>query len=403
MLGLRHATAFVVAGLGIAAAGPGIAATITGWNTDNVVVGPTPADGVTGFSEVYDRDPSDPLAVTNGRIAFTPPEAVSPGIQVQPEVYPQGGPSGITLSGCLMTSNPGATCTSDFQSGKRIKQQMTGLGPVDLVFDISGSDAASTYQVFHRLINLTTQDLAGFTIELGFGVGDEFVQAVAGDGLSFSSLFRAQPSGSGAVSTQFPFGLFGDATDNPNFSLDGFFSSERTGYNVTFSDFVLSSNGIFGPYSGLFGNWLSQDAVPAGAFWDNDNDPGTDALVMAWLNEDGKWEIRREVLDVATGLAGTLATPQLVDTFEEVAAFLGVDPAVITEGPIEDLANLNVNFAIELAALLPFGDGFRENFTLRTTVLAALVSPIPLPAGAPLLLGGFGLLLALRRRRHATA
>lgn len=172
---------------------------------------------------------------------------------------------------------------------------------------------------------------------------------------------------------------------------------------MTFGHFVLSSNGIVGPYSGLFGNWLSQESVPAGAFWDNDNDPGTDALVMAWLNEDGKWEIRREVIDLVNGVAGTLATPELVDTFADVAAFLGVDPAVITEGPIEDLANLNVNFAIELAALLPFGDGFRENFTLRTTVLAALVSPVPLPAGAPLLLGGFGMLLALRRRRHATA
>lgn len=179
MLGLRTATAFVVAGLGIAAAGPGIAATITGWNTDNVVVGATPADGITGVIKVYDRAPSDPLAVTNGQIAFTPPEAISPGIKVHPETYTQGGPSGITLSGCLMTSNPGATCTSPFQSGKRIKQQMTGLGPVDLVFDIDNIGAASTYQVFHRLINLTTQDLAGFTIELGFGVGSEFVQATA--------------------------------------------------------------------------------------------------------------------------------------------------------------------------------------------------------------------------------
>lgn len=411
---MKHVTAIALAGIGLIAAGAGHAATITGWNTENVVKAPPTVlpddDGVTGFSAVYDRpvinNVAAPDAVTSGRISFTPPEAVSPGIQVEPETYTQGDSDGITLDGCLMTSNPNANCTSEFQSGKRIKQQMTGLGPVDLVFDVDSNGDDSNYQVFHRLINLTKQSLSGFSIELGFGIGDNFTQAGDESGISFASGFRAQPTGSGAASTQFPFGLFGDASDNINFDLDGFFAAERTGYNVDFSAVKLTSTGMFGPYENLFGDWKSQESVPTGAFWDNDNDPGTDALVMAWLNEDGQWEIRREVIDATAGTAGALVTPELRDTLQEVVEFLGLDAALITTGPIEDLANLNVNFAINLNDLLLFGDDdtFKTaSFTLRTTVFAAATAPVPLPAGAPLLIGGLGMLWALRRRRQSLA
>ena len=65
---------------------PGIgaqAATISGWNTDNVVVGATPADFETGTSVVYDRDPAAPGAVTNGQIVFVPPEALGGALQAK--------------------------------------------------------------------------------------------------------------------------------------------------------------------------------------------------------------------------------------------------------------------------------------------------------------------------------
>lgn len=375
------------------AAAPGIAtaATIDGWNTDNVVVGATPADGVTGYSVVYDRDVTSGTAgaTTSGQIAFTPPEAVSPGIQVATESYTRG----TALDGCLMTSNSGATCSSDFQSGKRIKQQMTGLGPVDLVFDVSGS-TDMTYQVFHRLINVTGGALSGFQVELGYGTGGNFMQAGATGPLTFSASFEAQPNGSGPVSTQYPFGLFGDAATNSNFTLDGFFAPERTGMTVNFASTVLSSTGYFGPYDGLFGDWLSQDAVPMGAFWDNDANDSTDALLMAWFNPaTGKWEARREaaVLDTnGTGTAQTLATILSADTLAEIEQLLGMT-GLLDEAPIEDLANLNLNFAIHLAGDL----GGASSFTLRTTVLSA----VPLPAGAPLLLGALGGLALLRRRK----
>lgn len=287
-----------------------------------------------------------------------------------------------------MTSNPDAVCTSPFQSGKRIKQQMTGLGPVDLVFDIDNDGTESTYQVYHRLINLTGQELDGFKIELGFGVGSDFTAATSADNLIFSTGFSAMPSGSGPASTQYPFGLFGDAADNPNFSLDGFFEPERTGFVDIFDDAisptVLSSDGYFGPYPEYFGNWLSQDAVPLGAFWDDDGDPTTDALLMAWFT-DGVWEARRAVED---GEAISTA-PETFADFDALVAGLGLGAALF-EDDIEDLANLNVNFAIQLGDL-----GDRTSFTMRTTVSPA---PIPLPAGAPLLVGAVAALATLRRR-----
>ena len=386
---------------------PASAATITGWNTATVEVGATPADGDTGSSVVYDRVVPDPDAVTNGQILFTPPEAVSPGIKVVQESYEDSGPGDLDLTGCIMTSS-GATCTSPFQSGKRIKQQMTGTDPVDLVFDVDNTRTdLSFYQVFGRLINVTGQALKGFSVELGTGVGSGFTAFTAENApVTFSFDFTAQPNSSGKSSTsQFPFGLFGDANDSPNFLLDGFFASARTGFDIVQTATTLTSNGYYGDYFNMFGHWNDQGNVPQGLFWDFDGNPDTDALLMAWQIGDDLWELRRTVGETCVGVE---CTPGITLGTYETGSYAYIlslltdanDPwlDIFAPGAIEDLANLNLNYALALGNF-----GSLTNFTIRTTVFPAPISAVPLPAGAPLLLAGIGALAALRRRRSRAA
>lgn len=369
------------------------AATITAWNTGNVAVGPTVADGDTGFSVVYDRDPTAAGAVTNGRIAYSAPEANTPGMMADPTPFSSAGQQ---KSGCIRASST-TTCDGDFQSGKRFKEQITGFGAIDLVFDVDQQglqpDASVGYQVFHRLVNLTGQRIGEFSIELGFGVGDGFTRSTGSDGLAFSTSFESGPDDAAAFS-QFPFGLFGDAATNPNFTLDGFFATERSGIALSMGEDVITGSGVTGPYASLFGDWMSQDMAPEGLFWDNDGDPLTDAVLMAWLNSDGEWEVRRAV-DPNDGTQAISITENLFQTLEDAKSFLNVDVAFLDTGIIEDLANLNVNYAIALGDQVNFND-----FTLRVMTTPAA---IPLPMSGPLLLGAIGVMGLVRRRRRAAA
>jgi hypothetical protein len=403
--------------ISISCALPAASATITSWNTGNVDVDTSVEVGVTGTSEVYDQpfDPASPppAIASSGTIVFTPNEALSPGIKVQPESYSDTGQGAtLTLDGCLMTSNPSASCTSPFQSGKRIKQQVTGFDPVDLVFNLADtqSTANTFYQVFGRLINVTDKPIEGFTVELGFGgAGDPFTLASA-DQLAFSTDFTAQPNNSGKTSsTQFPFGLFGAADDSPNFLLDGFFDDQRTGLDLaqTSNTLTATQDDYFGEYANMFGLWNAQSDVPEGLFWDADGNPETDALLMAWQLEDGVdfWELRRTTGQTCDPSNPAICTPgetlgtYVTGTYHQILSELTSDPfdPLFSSGAIEDLANLNLNYALKLGDL-----GGYDSFTIRTSAFPSVQpAPVPLPASASLLIAGLGLIGWFGRRRVA--
>lgn len=375
------------------------AATIDSWNLSNVEPGPTVTGTATGESVVYDRVLPDASATTNGQIVYAAPEADTPGMKVSNVTFTQ---SGDTYTGCILATS-GTACDGDFQSGKRFKLEAKDTGSVDLVFDVTETQTDSVYRVFQRLINVTGEALGGFKIELGTGIGGDFEASTDNDGLSFSSTVSMGPDGASSFS-QFPFGLFGSLTQpNPNpLQLPGFFdTTSRAGYNVVQSLDSIVSTGFYGNYGTLFGNWLSQEDVPDGLLWDYASG-AADPLVMAWDN-GSQWEVRRGIDDSRDGVLGTITAEDVYALAEsqwgyyDYGDIAGVETFLkgitLFDGAIEDLANLNLNFAINL------GSNFSgRTFTLRTTSIA----PIPLPAGLPLLLTGFAALAGLRYRRKQT-
>ena len=247
---------------------------------------------------------------------------------------------------------------------------------------------AQGYRVFQKFINETGSPVAGFKLSLGTGVGDGFMASGSGDGLRFSNSFKTGPNNANAYA-QFPVGLFGAPNDRNDF-LGGFFDLEdRSGFNMVFGEDELRTAGLFGSYGTQFGPWLTGEAVPTGVFFDDGDDDVEDPL-LAWIREDGQVEQRRSVDSSGNVTALAEEAFALFDTVDAFETALGVD-ALFT-GDIEDLANVNVNFAIDLSEFSG------ENFTLRVTA-----TPVPLPATAPLLVAAIGAFAMLRRHKRGKA
>ena len=206
-------SALVVAVTGFTSASA-LAAVITDWDRGNVVTTGPDADG-NFFSTVYDQPTTTGSgASTSGYIKYTPPEGANPGLKVVNNAAPNpdniAPAPGRPVDNCIMAAGD-ASCNSEFQSGKRFKLDRTGFDPIDLVFNLDGSapapDNDGLYKVFQKYGNNTGVALGGYTIGLGFGIGDDFVSSGSGDGLSFVD-FGADPRES-EFSSVFAQGLFG--------------------------------------------------------------------------------------------------------------------------------------------------------------------------------------------------
>ncbi|XKH01237.1 choice-of-anchor F family protein [Marinobacter nauticus] len=409
---LSSSLVLAIAGLSSGAAN---AAQITSWNLDNVV-GSGPDSEGTYYSTIYDKAPVDGTATSSGYIKYDLEEGAEPGLKVVTDA--PAGASGEQVDNCIMAAGS-ATCNGPFQSGKRFKLDQTGYGPIDLVFNLSSEpfseDNDGLYRIFQKYGNATGDTLTGFSIGLGFGIGDAFTPSSSGDGLSFVD-FGDDPKNS-EFSSLFAQGLFG--TDEKRDRLRGYFSAERSGFGLSLLDEDLfQTTGLFGDeygYEALFGDWMSYSMAPDGYFYDDDGDPLTDAVLMAHFDADsGKWIMNRgidelgEVVSLAFGNEG-----EQYDSIADVEAALqaqagesGLSLGACPEEPvpgepclagidlIEDLGKFNVTSFIDA---FNFELGNQTTFTMRISALTGIPISVSEPGVWVLLAIGLGGLL---RRRY---
>jgi hypothetical protein len=289
--------------------------------------------------------------------------------------------------------------------------------------------ALNAYRMIGKLNNHTGKRLAGFQIQLGFNIGGNFVKSANADGVKIRLYEEgADPLDPSAVYSskdiaEFPGGLFYKKDDKQGW---GFFSSTRAYFEVDTSTLVgdedmLTSGLLSSNYSDNFGQWLPINWVPPGWFHDFDGNPATDDDVVAWFNgtnwityivDDATGDRTEEIVDAATitmyqstpptvwvddGDGATTTGGTLYATWdaanvvytlaaggtatnEEIAAQLLTNASLerragYQTGPIEDLANVNLNYYIEVTDPTRWStydsDAGEGTFTLRITPVAA--------------------------------
>ena len=287
------------------------------------------------------------------------------------------------------------TCSGPFQSHKRYKLAMLpstvdgdGSESVDLVFNVEAEEglAPRDYQVFQKINNWTDRRLAGFTIQLGFGVGEDFVsidgaESEAGEGADIhSNLYLTVPAeiwseNQLAIFSEGLFGPFDDKTETIGFfdpdNRAGFKILEYTPDGPTVQTDILHSDGPLGsayaqipPNSGVvgqFGPWLPNNMLPYGVFFDDDGDPATDAELLAWYGMDPS-------LNDGAGALGWMGGSQPgSDPFRSIpdTEIYGYGENLLyTQGLIDDLVNVGLNYIVTLGDVSTFPGA---TFTIRIT------------------------------------
>ncbi|SFZ97794.1 hypothetical protein MNB_SV-5-165 [hydrothermal vent metagenome] len=305
--------------------------------------------------------------------------------------WPVGEPAGIKIingdnavehgkpENCIMTSSylsggylDDATpspviCSSDFQTHKRFKINMlpTSVGeegeygnPIDLVFNLDPADTTTVrYQVLQKINNYTNMRLDGYKVEvldengsvnpaltLSLGLGEGTDSKGISDG---SNIWDAEDM------ANMSHGLWGPV--DSHFTQQGFFDDVRAYYPVTLSapntiSYIGEMAG--GNYQALFGNWLPSSKMPKGIFHDDDGDPETDGILMAFYGDP----FATGTDDWHKGEADNWA----IATDAERATWTGT--AYEEEG-IEDVLNLGLNYIINIGDNSAIG----STFILRIT------------------------------------
>lgn len=280
-------------------------------------------------------------------------------------------------------------CSSPFQTHKRFKVNMlpttfegVTIDPVngaygksiDLVFNLA-EDTNTTvrrYQVLQKINNYTGYRLNGYKVE----VLDE--NGTRNDALTLSL-------GYGENDTTDPVSDIWDINDMANFSHglwgpyeehkgelrfdNGFFDYNRTYYPVALdqTNQTISYIGDLegGNYQSIFGNWLPSEWAPYGIFWDEDENPDTDNVLMAFYGTapgytEDNW-YKRTVTD-PDGPNGPLP-PEYTWLPATEADFVTWSGEWYSVGIIEDVLNLGLNYIVNVGENAKIG----KTFTIRIT------------------------------------
>lgn len=338
------------------------AGTITGWNMTNVTVTPPPyTEFVTYSSTLY----TSPLkTATNGAITWKETDVKAPGMKIVNK-------DDVTGTKCIMTTgyNPldysDKMCSDPLQSSKRWKVKGTNGQPIDVYFNVATDKLTSIYNSMQKLTDGDVKKWKGFKAQLGFMVNGVFTPSKSLDGLGFSgktgkfftTTTSAQQSAE-VLSAVFAQGLAGPA--DANHPATGYFDpTNRMSYALNATEDTIDSTLITSNYYALFGDWNNLSGVPWAYFFDDDNNINTDNTLMA--NCDGNFVVTDPIMETGycegtwvtyrsqAGLdANGVAYPS--DGIKkpvpaEVIAAWEADPLYLT-GPIEDLANLGLNYYI---------------------------------------------------------
>ena len=296
--------------------------------------------------------------------------------------WPLGEPSGVKIiigdtsthngkpQNCIMTTsylssgylNSAAPmpniCSGPFQSHKRFKidlQSSMHLGDnaygkaVDMVFNLQLGDASiQRYQIFQKINNYTGKRLNGYQIEL------LDANKMPNPALTLS-LGYGENAGGNIWDIEdlanMSHGMWGPIDDH--FPEPGFFDDKRAYYPVGLSggNTVVSYVGPMqgGNYQSMFGNWLPSKWHPMGIYFDHDNNPNTDADLLAFWGDP----LHSGTNGWHKGFIDDWATP----TDEELAVWTTAGGLYYIIG-IEDSLNLGLNYIVNVGDNAAIGNTF---------------------------------------------
>jgi hypothetical protein len=283
-------------------------------------------------------------------------------------------------------------CSSPFQTHKRFKVAMLpsmvdgqGAESVDLVFNVEPEAGERTYEMFQKINNWTGKRLAGFKVEVGFGVGDAFKSAgVAGVPLVHLNIAVPSDLWSPTQLATFSAGLFGPL-DKHTGEVGFFDTKTRAGFYIDqyvagvqpLTDTLTATRPLPSDYANVpagagavarqFGPWLPNSMLPTGIFFDDDGNPDTDAELVAWYGHNPA----TGGLGWMRGASGSFAAIPAAE-IQTMGANLSY-----TSDLIDDLVNVGLNYVVRIGDVSTFPPTANNTFTVRVTPTADASATLP--------------------------